>query len=827
MPTAFSRRTALLVALLLAALPGLALAQGAPRIDLALESFGVGGRARAGEWAGVCVKIVDRAVAERQVILRLHLRDPDGDRPVYEREYVTNPTADRRDGETVWLYARLPYWHSSGDPVTITAHEAREQGGRFVAGEQIGRAEFPVHSIADARLSLILVVGRADAGLSQYAARLSSTDPWSPGGHEGTDVISGVTPQSLPNQWQGLMAFDAIVWTNTVVAQLRDAPGRAEAIKEWVRRGGHLVVVIPANDPASWPGNPATNDLHDILPIVTKTTREAADLEPFRPLFVSPRRSAPPSPDEPERAITMPAGVAVHTFSPREARPADAIPILSGPDGPFVVRRLVGAGAVTLVGIDLGSPRFRQHGLPDAEQFWDRVLGRRGMLFDAQEMNAQNPNSQFSRLANRGHAAAVLDRFIGQLIDKKGTAVAGVTLGFVVFLLYWLLAAPVAFAVLKRRNLTQHSWVVFLAAAGVFTGIAWGGATLLRPSRISGAHVTLLDHVYGQDRQRARSWFSLLIPWYGDATVTLREPQPDRDADPTSHLLAPWDRYKGSAGGGFPDAREYPIDARHPDSLTFPTRSTIKEFQADWSGGPRWAMPFPEGDDSAAPIRALPRPQSGELIPSLLGTLRHDLPGPLEHVLVVLVRGPKPLTASSGQLLADAEYWWRREPWAPQEPLELAELTKRTEDTRGIDRRAEAMLESMASIIQPDAERLGGNADDLLTALAFLNQFQPPPLDNSKVFPPVQRAASHGYDLGIWFTQPSVIVVGILGGREPAECPVPIFVGDAGSTPRKVNVLGKTVVRWVYPLPPSPVRPSSSHSALDAPTESATPSPPQ
>jgi len=88
----------------------------------------------------------------------------------------------------------------------------------------------------------------------------------------------------------------------------------------------------------------------------------------------------PTSPEEPERPFPK-TGI-VHTFKPSpDALPSEAIRVLNNPEGEcIVVRRLVGAGAITLIGLDLNQTRSSQFELIDADVFWHRILGRRGSL---------------------------------------------------------------------------------------------------------------------------------------------------------------------------------------------------------------------------------------------------------------------------------------------------------------------------------------------------------------------------------------------------------------------------------------------------------------
>ena len=119
--------------------------------------------------------------------------------------------------------------------------------------------------------------------------------------------------------------------------------------------------------------------------------------------------------------------------------------------------------------------------------------------------------------------------------------------GFVLFVVYWLVAGPVGFAILKQKKQTAHSWVVYFLSAVVFTAIAWAGATSLRPKKIEVSHITLFDHVYGQPTQRARVFASVLLPGYGDATVRVGQGDlavnvPDDDEDEIGELTRAFNR---------------------------------------------------------------------------------------------------------------------------------------------------------------------------------------------------------------------------------------------------------------------------------------------
>ena len=100
-----------------------------------------------------------------------------------------------------------------------------------------------------------------------------------------------------------------------------------------------------------------------------------------------------------------------------------------------------------------------------------------------------------------------------------------------------------------------------------------------------------------------------------------------------------------------------------------------------------------------------------------------------------------------------------------------------------------------------------GSLTDRIVAGMFLSQFEPPRFDAPSNDPVGERLAMrrllHGWDLGRWFTQPCVIITGVLEvDQDDASedgMPAPVWVNG-----RRVPASGTTIVAWVYPLDPEP-----------------------
>ncbi len=770
---------------------------GSGEVQLKLERFGMGGLCRPGDWTGLKVQFMDSAPKPREIIVRVAGLDPDGDTPLYQRELTTNPAT----WQSAWMYVRLPYWFGYQGKLTLTVNEALEggEGGGFTAGRLLGTLQLEPsspQSVTEASTALMAVVGNSGYGLGRYSTRLFG-EPWLPTGHEVFDIAPRLTPEDIPDRWQGLASYELLVWGAGDPGELRG--DRAKAVREWVERGGHLVVVLPPVG-ETWT-NRLSNELYDLLPAVRIVRQEGVDLEPYRPLLT---RKKPSEAQLPKNAV-------VHELAPvAEASVLEAAAILNGPDGKCVVaRRQVGAGAVTLVGIDASQRALVDLDLLDADVFWNRVLGRRGSLLTTAELKEKGDQLQAKGASLGSRSKTLFDADIGREIAKTGRSATGVLMGVALFVVYWAIAGPVGYAVLKRKGVVRHSWVGYLGAAAAFTAIAWGGATILRPARVEASHLTFIDHVFGQPVQRSRTWASVLIPRYGNATLSVGEPSKDDSKRRATNLIAafdpPWSEAAGAAM--FPDTRGYVVDTRRPDSITAPTRATVKQIQADWVGGPRWDMPrpvWPKGmeKETAAKIELGPNRQ-------LSGILVHKLPAALEHVILMVNYGQRPLSvAANGDSMWAQVSAYKLDRWNPDEPLDLATLVKAggsvetyLENLVG----AGSELDSVTNKLATDV----GSVTERLNAIAFFPQFAPPDFRSQSMFqgmargPAVaMRAATHGWDLGRWFAQPCVIIVGQVGASGGGEAsPTPIYLDG-----EPVKSKGRTVVRWVYPLEAAPPR---------------------
>lgn len=798
---------------------------------------------RPGEWAGFQLEITDSGSKARNVFVRLELPDPDGDRVIMQRWVVTNPGVK----QSVWLYAWQPFDVSPGYTYQFSAYEAEERsalgivgGGdasasgageaagqdRYRATRRIGMLRYPLApgKVVPATHDLMAVVGASAAGFEQYAA-CRTTDRWSPTAHELSDVIIGLKPDDLPDRWMGLAAFSTLLWTGSDADEQpsRLKTAQVDAISEWVRRGGHLIIVLPSVGQAWFGSGVGVNPLADIMPVTQAVASEGVDLAACRELLTSDARA------------TMPRNAVVHHFEPPPGNapgPYDAMPIMSDRGGQtLVVRRLVGAGAVTVVGIDLTRRDFQAAGVLEADQFWNRILGRRVRLYSPAELKrlADGTKDQ-AAIFRTERVPSDFDAVIGETIAKQSKAAKGLLAAFVVFLAYWLVAGPLGYFVLKQRNKRQHAWLLFVGATGLFALIGWGSSSALKLGRDMDRHYTLLDHVYGQGNQRMRSWIEMTLPRYGDQLVSVgRASAADNSVGGWHQAMTAWEAggETSSALASFPDARAYVVDTRDPDSAEFPARATSRQVQVDYAGSvpSTWTMPHPVAAEGVPLGREIyieeagsgqgPRAGiGGDRTFTVHGTLVHNLPGPLREVYVLLVREatpPKlghpadsipaflPAVVYAGKLSGD---------WPANVPLDLdAVIPRDAAGTSNLFKAWRGIASTGFGLAQAPVP-----LERAACGQAFFTMLAPPdPAATSDIW--AMRESTHGFDLGRWFTQPCVIVMGLLGTpdpREAVETPVPITIDNEPGDAVRKNIRGVTVVRWVYPLPARPVRPSGA-----------------
>ncbi len=745
------------------------------------EMVGLGGYVRPGTWAPIRVTLNSPGDLNRPVLVQWRLSDHDGDQVIAERRATLNPNRDQH----VWLYAVPPVNTPANQAWTLQVLDA--DSGELLATQVVvaARRESP-------RLSVIGVAGAAGLGLDPYKHQYTQ--------HEPIGILHGLDLETMPDRWYGFDLLHSLIWVSDggdPNAAMISGPMQA-ALKEWVRRGGHLVIVMPAF------AEPWTSSAFaDLLPVAPEAVRR---VQGPLPGFLYDVR--PPEPVELQMTV----------FDVPASSDTAVLQRLDGGE-PVIVARRYGFGRVTLIGVDLNDPRLKRLNLPTgAFRVWNTVYGWNSPVIDEKKAQADMQDGKLTRPENR--MPSELGSFVPGQIAMTNQAAPVLLLAILVFVLYWLAAGPIGFAVLKGRGKTRKSWLVFCGTVGVFTAITWGGAWVLQPRGTSLAHFSVLDIDAKTGLVRTQSWLSVFIPEFGRAHVTLA---PGEESDTLHNTLWSPGLLEQVQSTSFPDPQLYIMDAGSPNEVGagakldrtwpvgLPVRATAKQFNLHYLGA------IGEGVQG---ITAPWVPPQGELrvqdrFP--YGTLSHNLPGELKNVLAVYVPQvvPDPDESAEAARRRAVPFVWRIGAWAPMTPLQFQSpnearitwdwLTQRppnyqtqrslnTEGFLGI-----LMSGSPQTLADQDllAVRLATDQKvKFIEMLSFYDALPPPNVYQStwgSLGPTVyQRSLGRGLDLTPHTVGAKLILIGHL---ESSPLPAPLLVDG-----EPVESTGWTVVRWIYDL---------------------------
>ncbi|MEO0587406.1 MAG: hypothetical protein AAF078_07190, partial [Planctomycetota bacterium] len=550
-------------------------------------------------------------------------------------------------------------------------------------------------------------------------------------------------------------------------------------LTEWVRRGGHLVISLPSVG-SDWLDLPPRSPLKPLVPVDRRQTMRV--------------EGEPPA----VLGITLSRPVITRTiFSlPVGGEPGISVVVRDDQGQPIGIAHRVGFGRVTLLGIDLADRALTLSNLPNGrdEHIWKDLLGWQSPTLDRVVLNQRIDDNEFGRPHLR--QPVYLDDWVAGQTDRPGTVALAILLAILVFGVYWLVAGPIAYVVLRARKQPHLAWGAFSAVVVLFTVIAWGGAFLLRPASSNVTHFTIADFDAATGQARVQSWFSLYLPNFGPQGVALFAEQPD-----AGHLLASTGLDRSGIAARYPDPQAYTLDAAAPHALPpdlpgargVPFRATAKTFAANYIGPVNEAVP---GIDEpwVPPLGEL------EIVNAWpVGRLSHQLPGTLTDVLAVYCPGDNqtPLV-------------WRLGSWPPGAVLPIQQPNIASELVDSISAHTGPRLweqEGFMGVNFQNFQRTGianlavgvQPSNDRLTLSAHLASFYAylpaPDYANTNMVPApaeARRAILRDADLSPLLAGKRLI---ILGNLRDAPSPLPLTVnGDA------VPSRGWTLVRWIYEL---------------------------
>ena len=783
------------------------------RIDIEQGFAGLDGYIRPGTWTPIRLSVDNLAADDRDVTFSWEITDQDGDRVIAQRRATLTR---QREDQPVWLYAPVPITTRDDARWTLRAIDS-------ATGRQL--ANLTLQPQGDLLLrnseTLIAVTSAADLGLNDVGQYTTM--------HAPVRLVRGLSLSRLPDRWQGLDGLNALVWTQDLgddpANPLRVPEAALTALRQWVARGGHLVVVLPQVG-QTWTQSP----LADILPVDGRQLRpvDTADWWEIEGMGGMLQIADAPGPSGAAGGAGAASGgdrtMTVTTFDVADNDPRATVLLRDGKDRPVVVAGRYGFGAVTLVGLDLTADVVRRYGAMVGERrLWHHVFGWNWPLLTPTKVKSEETAGRLrsAEVIAKQNQVVELGRFIPGQVAMTGT-VATLLIGAVLlFGLYWLTAGWLIQPVLKRRGRERWSWVVFVGMVTLFAGLAWSGAALLRPGRTGLAHVTILDFDGNAQVARGRAFVSLFVPRFGTTRIRVGDAEDQASVPGDAAGVSSGDLISAPGfsadreGRGFLDTQQYVLSAVDPDSVDLPMRSTSKRLMVDFLGSVAGDQPGLAAPFSIAATTPLKRGDDGWPV----GAVTHTLPGTLTNVQVIYCPGEQ-LTATNQRRQLRPQVWRYvdangRNAWAPGEPLTLAgrptdpvELTpqfrswSRLSDQRDW-KREEGLLGRRLEETQvsADAAAGGGRVDESVIArqLELLSFFDAVPMADLKQNPDqpamitakvLHRTLGPRLDLTPLLRGRRVI---ILGHLKAGPLPLPLSVD--GETP---PARGWTFVRWIY-----------------------------
>ena len=318
----------------------------------------------------------------------------------------------------------------------------------------------------------------------------------------------------LPGRWYGYDAVDVVVVDTNDKEMLATISGaRGESLRQWVQRGGHLVVAVSSN----WQ---AVNDgmLGEMLPVKLNGQSQVSPFDSLESFTGGSHQVAF------ENAPTR-----VAKFEEIDARGGKVI--ASTLSTPLVVRGPYGFGRVTVVGLDVDAKPFS--GWPDRALFFVKALDLKGSSLSAEAnrvVNGRLISNANSDLATR--VRITLDQFKGVTLIPFGWVA-----GFIV--LYILLIGPGDYfflkKVLKRMELT---WITFPTIVVTVSLLAYYAAYLVKGTDLRVNKVDVVDIDLESKQARGVSWINLFSPQNLDYSIKVHPVLPNQElpADPKAEV---------------------------------------------------------------------------------------------------------------------------------------------------------------------------------------------------------------------------------------------------------------------------------------------------
>lgn len=410
----------------------------------------------------------------------------------------------------------------------------------------------------------------------------------------GVDTATIMNVGYMPDRWFGYGAVDLVVLSTgnrSFFEALAQDKKRCQALVEWVRRGGSLVISGGLNP-----------DVLNAIPELVKLLPGILD--------VGSKKQVPQI-NMSWRVLEGGSGGGTFNLIGSDKSPLFVTPLKPFPNRRFhvigedgndklIVQSAFGMGRVTYVGFDLDRPPFSE--ISGRTPFWTRLITNAGPPLPALP---EKTNSVVYEDDSTKDYANLLQ---GSLDFFEGTP--PISFGWVALFIfiYIILIGPVDYFILKKviRRM-EWTWVTFPIIVIVTSTTAYFAAYYLKGRDLKINKVDVVDIDLGNKRLEGYTWFTLFGPRTQKYKIGIEPAGPEKDAQniwtpddavqSVGGTLLSWqgrsDNRESRGGSFFQSTYKYPIypNPNDPNEELYASGLsgvpinvwTTKSFHARWS----------------------------------------------------------------------------------------------------------------------------------------------------------------------------------------------------------------------------------------------------